>query len=425
VVKLDTYPAEYTLPNHTINTPLNVNGISWHKVHYPKVDERYPRGNLRADFNQLVEQDVYVAPLRGVFFAAGFAFMPADALGEVPFDPYMDWDEEEMSYSLRLWTYGWNIYTPKRHLLYHLYAVRRSDAQSHNFRKHIQDSTLHARYRRSKKRYFHLLGIIKTDDKAAILEVEKYGLGKERTLRGFEAFSGVYLATQRLSVRGMFSWFASNSEAHIANGKNQEKTIEKMYHKLILKSIEALGIKKESIKRQTLATQLDDVIMHVDDLLKEKKSLTVEYISPSMSKVVGAISFDMGEYLYGLRYFDCHQGMTKQGLLEVDMKRMRESYLFRAVMARVEGLLGWELGSSVCKVHYSTENSMTLAVTNHKNITMIPLLPVPCSVKIDGHSVSSHSVVQITVQREEQMICSFDGDEGHREWAVMVLADKS
>ena len=68
---------------------------------------------------------------------------------------------------------------------------------------------------------------------------------------------------------------------------------------------------------------------------------------------------------------------------------------------------------------------MTIAVTNHKNITMISLLPVPCSVKIDGHSASSHSLVNIKTKDTQKMVCTFKGDVRDYEWAVMVLVCKA
>ena len=57
------------------------------------------------------------------FVGAGFQLSSADVLLEVPFDPKLDmlFVGEEILYSARLWTKGWDMYAPDINLVWHHY----------------------------------------------------------------------------------------------------------------------------------------------------------------------------------------------------------------------------------------------------------------------------------------------------------------
>jgi len=57
------------------------------------------------------------------FVGAGFQLSSADVLIEVPFDPHLDmmFVGEEILYSARLWTKGWDMYAPDMNLVWHHY----------------------------------------------------------------------------------------------------------------------------------------------------------------------------------------------------------------------------------------------------------------------------------------------------------------
>ena len=222
---LSSYPPGFTLPETKEFPPPMVNQAQLNIRRYPAPDTRYPDGNIRGYVGYMLEQDNYIEPLRCAFFAAGFSFMPALALKEVPFDPYIDWDEEEISFSVRLWTFGWAFYAPREHLLHHLYVSNRPSGNAQNFRLHVDKSRLVARFERSKKRYFHMLGLIETTDKEALSDISQYGLGSSRSLRDFEAFSGIYLQSQKVTVRAPERWFALTSPAHPHN-QRQDQLLE-------------------------------------------------------------------------------------------------------------------------------------------------------------------------------------------------------
>ena len=57
------------------------------------------------------------------FAGAGFQLSSADVLLEVPFDPKLDmlFVGEEILYSARLWTRGWDLFGPDMNLVWHRY----------------------------------------------------------------------------------------------------------------------------------------------------------------------------------------------------------------------------------------------------------------------------------------------------------------
>lgn len=65
-------------------------------------------------------------PKYAPFVAAGFFFSYADFLYDVPFDPFLPWIfmGEEISMSARLWTSGYDIFSPTVNVLNHYYVRR-------------------------------------------------------------------------------------------------------------------------------------------------------------------------------------------------------------------------------------------------------------------------------------------------------------
>ena len=57
------------------------------------------------------------------FMPAGMVYFPGEALYDVPFDPYLAFlfFGEEILFSARLWTSGYNLYAPVRHFCVHHY----------------------------------------------------------------------------------------------------------------------------------------------------------------------------------------------------------------------------------------------------------------------------------------------------------------
>ena len=59
-------------------------------------------------------------PLANALIAGGFLFGPGSIVSDVPYDPYLYFDGEEISVSARLWTHEYNIYTPNELISFQL-----------------------------------------------------------------------------------------------------------------------------------------------------------------------------------------------------------------------------------------------------------------------------------------------------------------
>lgn len=124
-------------------------------------------------------------------WAAGFSFNKCHADLKAPYDPHLPslFDGEEYSKYARMWTRGYDTYTPHRSIVYHDYThgpqTKRANAWS---RKHRELKRSHDRLRT-------LLGDpdahIKRDTPEAKEMLGRWDLGEKRSLNQLIAFTGV------------------------------------------------------------------------------------------------------------------------------------------------------------------------------------------------------------------------------------------
>ncbi|MBF0340734.1 MAG: hypothetical protein HQL95_07185 [Magnetococcales bacterium] len=184
--------------------------LSTHPNRYEPPDQRFRRGYpyLRAKkFNRdgiLIPQGEYLEltdrpqiPAPSAFVGGGFLFGPGSMVREVPYDPHLYFHGEEITMAARLWTHGYDLYTPNEIILYHDYTdgTRRRHWDDHKT-DWIQLQKI------SVARLEHMLDIHSTTDPEATRELERYGLGQVRTLAEYEAFADVDLRRRRIGARG-------------------------------------------------------------------------------------------------------------------------------------------------------------------------------------------------------------------------------
>jgi hypothetical protein len=180
---LSTYPAPYYPPDlreeHSFYLLLPMSMDEWGTLLL---------GSIRVPLAKAPSQ-----PPLGALCGGCFLFGPAQILSDVPYDPYLYFIGEEIATSVRLWTHGWDIYHPNRNLLFH-YWYR-------NYRRtHWSDSGKWTELdRRSRQRVNALLALEPCDDPAAVVELERYGLGGARSLAAYQAFSGIDFARKQIA----------------------------------------------------------------------------------------------------------------------------------------------------------------------------------------------------------------------------------
>jgi len=121
--------------------------------------------------------------------AAGFMFLESDFLYSVPFDPNLShlFQLEETLFSARLWTYGWDFYTPNKKVIYHHYNRTKAPL----YHKDLKDSS--ECRAKAEKRGLFLLGILPKQSVADdfLRDYNYYGIGKFRSISDFWKISGI------------------------------------------------------------------------------------------------------------------------------------------------------------------------------------------------------------------------------------------
>lgn len=173
---LTTYPVPYTPPDE-LGAPI-----------LPVMFARFFDSDGIVSFGSKASpmKDAPERPQPSAFVAAGFLFGGSRLITDVPYDPRLYFQGEETNLAVRLWTHGWDFFTPNKVVCYHDFSERPERP------RHWKDK---ADWRRlsivSKARLHHLLGMEKNGAPEALKGIENFGLGAGRTLAEYEAFSGI------------------------------------------------------------------------------------------------------------------------------------------------------------------------------------------------------------------------------------------
>jgi len=144
-----------------------------------------------------------IRPKQSPFIGAGLVFAHGDFLKDVPFDPYLPWTfmGEEILLSMRAWTHGWNIYSPRKNLIIHQYRPAKLGfpkfyASIQSLYKKFGNAWLQKHTIRRIKNLcgypFHTAEKIEADDQSYVLaDIENYGLGTARSWEDYLEFTQI------------------------------------------------------------------------------------------------------------------------------------------------------------------------------------------------------------------------------------------
>jgi hypothetical protein len=175
---LSTSPAGYRPPDLLeANPPLYVRSATGFN------DD----GTIR--FSSHALEAVPAEPVPCAFLAAGFVFSRGELLQEVPYDPHLYFGQEETAYSVRVFTHGWDLFSPTRVIVYHYY--NQSGASSVR-PLHWSDNAAWWRLDQlGRQRFQHMTGTRRSTDPPVIVGLDRFGLGHARTLGQYEDFAGI------------------------------------------------------------------------------------------------------------------------------------------------------------------------------------------------------------------------------------------
>lgn len=205
---LSSSPARYTPPNE-LSTRLNPT--------IRRAKHFQPDGNIRCQGEGLDRAPE--RPLPAAFLVANCIFSRSEITPEVPYDPYLYFDQEEISYAARLYTHGWDIFSPTRQFMYHYYndtAAPGGSVRPLHWRDLHKEDSARIKYLRERglKRFNHMTGFEATRDEGALADLGRYGFGRVRTLAQYEAFSGVDFKHKITTDRALYCQFIENLSAY-------------------------------------------------------------------------------------------------------------------------------------------------------------------------------------------------------------------
>eukprot|EP00877_Chromochloris_zofingiensis_P003735 jgi/Chrzof1/13362/Cz07g30070.t1 len=160
------------------------------------------RGMFKFDTKVL---PIHQVGLRAVpFVAGGFIFTLGRLFADVPYDPNLPffWEGEEFLYSVRMWTNGYDFFTPDNNAVFHQYAkgLNRPKVWTEK-----QAEGWHARMLSSENKYRYILGLKAVPvDYALGQDLVDYGLGKQRSLKQYLKFAGLDLVNRTMTSEQLF-----------------------------------------------------------------------------------------------------------------------------------------------------------------------------------------------------------------------------
>jgi len=142
-------------------------------------------------------------PILSYTWSSSFSFSKCHLETNVPYDNFITqwYDTEEFTRYARMFTRGYDVYTPTRNIVYHDY-FQYQNVNKYGYLKSRTFSHSEKEKRVSIKRVHNILGILRKDGDDAKFQKKHgsfgiYGLGKLRSLEQLESFIGINLRDQR------------------------------------------------------------------------------------------------------------------------------------------------------------------------------------------------------------------------------------
>eukprot|EP00607_Mallomonas_marina_P009962 CAMPEP_0182419262 /NCGR_PEP_ID=MMETSP1167-20130531/3706_1 /TAXON_ID=2988 /ORGANISM="Mallomonas Sp, Strain CCMP3275" /LENGTH=455 /DNA_ID=CAMNT_0024594045 /DNA_START=267 /DNA_END=1631 /DNA_ORIENTATION=- len=198
---LSTYVAGDEQYQHNVDGKPGLNGL--HEVpHLCMVTFHGAYGMVR-NWGTKCARSLPHPKLTNIVWGAGLSFSKCHAEKKVPYDPHTPgiFDGEEFSRGLRLWTYGYDTYTPHRVFIVHNYHVSQSDPKHSQWAYNSRETNVDASVVRLRT-IFGMPGGEQDATKNLAVVRSKYGRGDRRTLEQAIAFSGIDTKNQKTLFNG-------------------------------------------------------------------------------------------------------------------------------------------------------------------------------------------------------------------------------
>ena len=209
---LSHYPEEYN---------YNKNNESNNKYVVPRMCKAFFNEKGMLTFVGASSLDSKNIPYKTPYLAAGMFFCESYFLNELPYDPNLDYlfVGEEILHSIRFYTNGWDIFTPTQNVIFHEYE--RKDKP-----KIWTDKTYSDENAFKKVKYY--IGLIAESEKDNLdshikTNLDKYGLGKVRSLQDYYNFTGIDIKNKKVYTNFCNENNVASEEDILKSNKMNEK----------------------------------------------------------------------------------------------------------------------------------------------------------------------------------------------------------
>ncbi len=145
------------------------------------------------------------------FIMAGALFSKAAMIEEVPYDPYAHFETEEVTYAMRLYTHGWDVFLAREQTVWHQFQRNNTIK-----RRHVEGAAFIAareqRSLRAYRRFNHMSDYALSQDPDVLRDLPLFDLGEARSLAQYEDFAGLDFRRKRASEHAMRARFIENVE---------------------------------------------------------------------------------------------------------------------------------------------------------------------------------------------------------------------
>jgi hypothetical protein len=155
---------------------------------------------------QLYDKVHLDVPRFAPFTAAGYFVAHSDFLREVPFDPFLPWIfmGEEIIMSTRLWTSGYDIFSPTHAVVGHIYVRRHKPKFWESVHRAFQPGVHNPLQAMVLDRIKYQLGYPEAakdmlQTKSVLTAVEQYSMGTERPLSQYLELVGLNMTTKEVT----------------------------------------------------------------------------------------------------------------------------------------------------------------------------------------------------------------------------------
>eukprot|EP00930_Biecheleria_cincta_P005316 TRINITY_DN106237_c0_g1_i1.p1 TRINITY_DN106237_c0_g1~~TRINITY_DN106237_c0_g1_i1.p1 ORF type:complete len:642 (-),score=114.99 TRINITY_DN106237_c0_g1_i1:22-1716(-) len=258
---LTTYASSYSLPKEYVPGEPDCAVLASSKALTILCADTFGDQNQDDPFlrikTRMCRSDFGHVPPLALFWTARFAFSRGIVVHEVPYDPHLEYlfFGEEIGMAARLWTAGWDLFSPTKVIAYHL----GSRAHRHWFR---QVQTTAEKVEQERRAKYRLCGLLGTPwpqgSQLHQAPVHPYGLGSVRSLADYEKFAGVDFKLLVVNERARTGGLA----AELFPPQWAEEEREKIMLSSQLKDVESWAGKGGNLaaQQQILKTQIGSTV---------------------------------------------------------------------------------------------------------------------------------------------------------------------